>query len=58
MTREDLGQVSYYPSDGIWRYQKGDEVEELTEEEAFEIMNSYVHVELPEMKSVKDYPMN
>ena len=58
MTREDLGQVSYYPSDGIWRYQKGDEVEELTEEEAFEIMNSYVHVELPEMKSVKEFPMN
>lgn len=58
MTREDLGQVSYYPSDGIWRYQKGDEVEELTEEEAFAIMNSYVHIELPEMKSVKEFPID
>ena len=32
--------------------------EEITEAEAFEIMNSYAHVELPEMKPVKDFPMN
>ena len=58
MTGEDLGQVSYYPSDGVWRYQKGNDVKEITEAEAFEIMNSYAHVELPEMKPVKDFPMN
>lgn len=58
MTGEDLGQVSYYPSDGVWRYQKGNDIKEITEAEAFEIMNSYAHVELPEMKPVKDFPMN
>lgn len=58
MTGEGLGQVSYYPSDGVWRYQKGNDVKEITEAEAFEIMNSYAHVELPEMKPVKDFPMN
>jgi len=58
MTGEGLGEVSYYPSDGVWHFQKGNEPEEITEEKAFEIMNSYVHIELPEMKSVKDFPMN
>lgn len=33
-------------------------IKEITEAEAFEIMNSYAHVELPEMKPVKDFPMN
>lgn len=58
ITGEGLGQVSYYPSDGVWRYQKGNDIKEITEAEAFEIMNSYAHVELPEMKPVKDFPMN
>lgn len=58
MTGEELGQVSYYPSDGVWHYQKGNDIKEITEAEAFEIMNSYAHVELPEMKPVKDFPMN
>lgn len=58
MTGEGLGQVSYYPSDGVWRYQKGNDIKGITEAEAFEIMNSYAHVELPEMKPVKDFPMN
>ena len=58
MAGEGLGEVSYYPSDGVWHFQKGNEPEEITEEEAFEIMNSYVHIELSEMKSVKDFPMN
>ena len=57
-TGEGLGEISYYPSDGVWYFQKGNEPEEITEAEAFEIMNSYVHVELPEMKSVKEFPMN
>jgi len=57
-TGESLGNVSYYPSDGIWRYQNGHEIKKLTEEEAFEVMNSYAHVELPAMKSVKEFPMN
>lgn len=57
-TGEGLGEVSYYPSDGVWHYQKGNDPQEITEEEAFEIMNSFVHVELPEMKSVKEFPMN
>ena len=37
---------------------QGNDVKEITEAEAFEIMNSYAHVELPEMKPVKDFPMN
>ena len=57
-TGEDLGNVSYYPSDGIWRYQNGNDIKELTEAEAFDIINSYIHVELPAMQSVKEFPMN
>ncbi len=56
-TGEHLGQVFYYPSDGVWHYQKGDDIKELTEAEAFDIMNSYVHVELA-MKPVREFPMN
>lgn len=56
-TKKSLGEVYYYPSDGIWKFQKGNDRKELTEEEAFAIMNSYVHVELPEMKSVQEFPM-
>ena len=43
----------------IKEYEKiGNDIKEITEAEAFEIMNSYAHVELPEMKPVKDFPMN
>ena len=56
MTGEGLGEVSYYPSDGVWHFQKGNEPEEITEEEAFEIMNSYVHIELTEILSQISFP--
>lgn len=56
-TIRNLERVSYYPSEGIWWHEKGNDRKEITEEEAFAIMNSYVHVELPEMKSVKEFPM-
>ncbi len=56
----DVAYVGYSAYEGTWKYidySKGEEAVTVTEDEAMEIVNSFVRLEIP-WKPLRDFPMN